>query len=81
MTDELSNFGRKKRDVVQMSISSAIQTYMSHIKGMFAGDTKLTLVIRSGSLKDPIIMTNDQPEPVIAAIRKMSPGKAGLFIQ
>lgn len=71
----------KKRNVVQRSIAEHLQDCMRSIKEAFPDGTKLTLVIRAPSLTDPVIMTNDQPEETINAIRKMQPGKPGLFIQ
>lgn len=71
----------KKRAVVQTTIAQAIDSYMQSIKGMFAGDTKLTLVIRSSSLREPVIMTNDHPDEVIKAVGQMKAGQRGLFIQ
>lgn len=71
----------KKRDVVQTTIAQQIDSYMRSIKGMFPGENKLTLVIRSSSMRDPVIMTNDNPEEIIKAVNQMRAGQNGLFIQ
>lgn len=70
----------KKRDVVQTSIASRLHDHMGAIRAMFPGNTKLTLVIRAETLREPVIMTNDTAEETIKAIRQMTPGKPGLVI-
>lgn len=52
------------------TVAEKLQHHASEIARMF-DDPKLTIVIRSATLDMPLVVTNDQPEETIAAIRKM----------
>lgn len=69
----------KKRTVVAGTIAGDIQDHMRAVLEHFPG-AKMTLVIRTDRLEEPLIFTNDKQEEVIAAVRKMLPGSNGLFV-
>jgi hypothetical protein len=52
------------------TVAEMMQHHMSEIAKLF-DEPKLTLVVRSATLDMPLVVTNDQPEPTIAAIRQM----------
>lgn len=52
------------------TVAEKIKHHMAEIARLF-DDPKVTLVIRSATLDMPLVVTNDQPEETIAAIRKM----------
>lgn len=55
---------------IPQTVAEQLQHHMSAIAKLF-DRPKLTLVIRSATLDMPLVVTNDQPEETIAAIRKM----------
>lgn len=52
------------------TVAEQLQHHMGAIAKLF-DSPKMTLVIRSATLDMPLVVTNDQPEETIAAIRKM----------
>ncbi len=68
----------KPRAVVQTTIAERLQQLMRGVLELFPG-AKLTLVIRTDRLEDPLVITNDQQDEVIKAIRERMPGKPGLI--
>lgn len=63
----MNNIFKPKR-LVPMTIAEHVDDTMRVLKELFPG-SKLTLVIRSGVLKDPVIFTNDQPEEIIKSVK------------
>lgn len=53
-----------------MNIAEQMQHHMHEMAKLF-DSPKMTLVIRSSTLDMPLVMTNDQPEEAIAAIKKI----------
>jgi hypothetical protein len=52
------------------TVAERMRHHMAEIARLF-DDPKMTLVVRSPTLDMPLVMTNDQPEETIEAIRKM----------
>lgn len=52
------------------TVAEQLQHHMVEISKLF-DSPRMTLVIRSQTLDMPLVVTNDQPEETIAAIRKM----------
>jgi hypothetical protein len=52
------------------TVAEQMQHHMGEIAKLF-DDPKMTLVVRSATLDMPLVVTNDQPEETIAAIRQM----------
>jgi hypothetical protein len=52
------------------TVAELLQHHVGQIAELF-DNPKVTLVIRSPTLDMPLVVTNDQPEETIAAIRKM----------
>jgi hypothetical protein len=52
------------------TVAELLQHHAAEIARLF-DSPKLTIVIRSTTLDMPLVVTNDQPEETIAAIRKM----------
>lgn len=64
-----------KRKILRASqtpqtVAELMQHHMGEIARLF-DSPKLTLVVRSATLDMPLVVTNDQPEETIAAIRQM----------
>jgi hypothetical protein len=59
-----------RADATPQTVAEKIQHHMGLIAELF-DQPKMTLVIRSATLDMPLVVTNDQPEPTIEAIRKM----------
>lgn len=53
------------------TVAELLRHHMTEIAGLF-DDPKMTLVVRSATLDMPLVVTNDEPEPTIEAIRKMA---------
>jgi hypothetical protein len=67
----------KPRKRVQTSIAELIHDHLREIKEQFGEKAKLTLIIRSERLEQPIIFTNDEPGAAIAAIKVHAEKGAG----
>lgn len=52
------------------TVAEKLQWHAAEIAALFDAP-KLTIVVRSATLDMPLVVTNDQPEETIAAIRKM----------
>lgn len=59
----------KPRKRIQTTVAELIHDHMREIKEQFGKGAKLTLIIRSERLEQPIIFSNDDPGAAIAAIK------------
>ena len=59
-----------RADSTPRTVSELLQHHVGQIAELF-DSPKITLVIRSPTLDMPLVVTNDQPEETIEAIRKM----------
>jgi len=70
----------KPRSAVQRTIAEHLRDHMRGINELFPAGAKLTLIIRTEALEQPLILSNDDQAEAVKAMHEMMPGKGGILL-